>query len=186
MSIRRIIITVWIVFLLSCFSFGCFNRHLFEPQAIADFLSQFKGTIFIVYFLLSILRGLTLFPSTPLVLAGTILFPAEPFLVLAISIIGIIFSSAMIYYFSDYLGFGDYLEKKHSERIVKIKAQMQQKYGVWIVFLWSFTPFLPTDAICYVAGTIKMNFRRFLLAMTFGELIICSFYIFFGSFLLTK
>jgi uncharacterized membrane protein YdjX (TVP38/TMEM64 family) len=179
MSIKQLIILFWILFLVSCLSFLCFNPQLFEPQAIADFLNQFNSTVFIVYCLLCVTRGFTLLPSTPLVLAGTILFPNEPYLVLFISILGIMFSSTMIYYFSDYLGFGEYLEKKHSQRIVKIKDQMQKQYGVWLVFLWSFIPFLPTDAICYVAGTIKMNFRKFIVAMTFGELIICTVYIFF-------
>ncbi len=87
----------------------------------------------------------------------------------------------MIYYFSGYLGFGDFFERQNSQKLEKIKLQMQNQHGIWLVFLWSFMPFLPTDAICYVAGTIKMNFKRFLLAMSFGELIICSIYIFFYS-----
>ena len=184
LTFKKIIATLWILFLIFCVTFILLYPELFKPQSIADFLVQFKNTILIMYFLISILRGFTLIPSSPFVLAGTILFPSEPFLVLTISILGIIFSSAMIYYFSDYLGFGAYLERKHPERIVKIQHQLQKPTGLIFVCLWSFFPFLPTDAICYVAGMLKINFVKFIIALAIGELILCSIYVFFYSYLL--
>jgi uncharacterized membrane protein YdjX (TVP38/TMEM64 family) len=125
-----------------------------------------------------LVRGFTLVPSTPVVLAGTILFPSEPFLVLLISIVGILFSSSMLYFFSDYLGFGKYLERKHPAKIAKIHGQLQKPAGALFVMLWAFTPFVPTDAVCYVAGGLRMNFTRFIIAIGIGELILCSIYIF--------
>ena len=88
------------------------------------------------------------------------------------------------YYFSDYLGFGAYLERKHPARIVKIQHQLQKPTGLIFVCLWSFFPFLPTDAICYVAGMLKINFVKFIIALAIGELILCSIYVFFYSYLL--
>ena len=38
---------------------------------------------------------------------------------------------------------------------------------------WSAFPFVPTDLICYVAGTLRMNFTRFAL----GELPVISLYV---------
>ena len=180
---KKIIAIIWILFLIFCVGFILTYPEFFTPQSIADFLTQFKNTILIMYFVISILRGLTLIPSSPFVLAGTILFPGEPFLVLTISILGIIFSSAMIYYFSEYLGFGDYLKRKHPTRIVKIQHQLQKPTGLLFVCLWSFLPFLPTDAICYVAGMLKINFVKFMAAMAIGELILCAIYVFFYSYL---
>jgi uncharacterized membrane protein YdjX (TVP38/TMEM64 family) len=40
-----------------------------------------------------------------------------------------------------------------------------EKYGVFAVTLWSFAPVVPTDLICYVAGTVRMNFWKFVLAL---------------------
>ncbi len=181
---KKIFIVIWLLFLIFCIGTVFVYPHEFTPQNIAAFLAKFKTSVLIVYLILSILRGLTLVPSTPLVIAGTILFPTEPFWILAISIVGIIFSSTMIYYFSDYLGFGDYLENKQPQKIGKIKEHLQQPTGFLFVFLWSLFPFLPTDAVCYAAGILRMNFAKFIAAMTFGELIICSVYIFFYSRLL--
>ncbi len=183
LTTKNIIAAIWILFLIFCVGYVLTHREVFTAQAIADFLTQFKTSIFITYFIVSILRGLTLVPSTPLVLAGTILFPSEPFSVLAISISGIIFSSTMIYFFSDYLGFGAYLERKHSQKIIKIKDQLQKPTGTFFVFFWSFFPIVPTDAICYVAGILKMNFAKFIIAVGLGELLTCSIYIFFYSYI---
>jgi uncharacterized membrane protein YdjX (TVP38/TMEM64 family) len=177
-SVKRIICLVWVAFLVGCVGICLFNREYLQPNTIADFLHQFKNKILVVYLLVSLLRGFTLFPSTPLVLAGTILYPNEPLLVLFISMVGIIFSSAMIYYFSDYLGFGSYLENKYPQKIEKIKTQLQKPTGFFFVILWSFFPVLPTDAVCYVAGTLRMNFKKYIAAIALGELIICSIYIF--------
>jgi uncharacterized membrane protein YdjX (TVP38/TMEM64 family) len=183
LTTKNIIAAIWIIFLIFCVGYVITHREVFTAQAIAEFLTQFKTSIFVTYFVVSILRGLTLVPSTPLVLAGTILFPSDPFLVLAISISGIIFSSTMIYFFSDYLGFGSYLERKHSHKIVKIKDQLQKPTGTFFVFFWSFFPFVPTDAICYVAGILRMNFGKFIVALALGELLTCSIYIFFYTYI---
>jgi uncharacterized membrane protein YdjX (TVP38/TMEM64 family) len=182
-KMKKSLAIIWILFLLACISTVFFYPEYFTPANIAGFIEQFKGTILIVYLLISLLRGLTLVPSTPFVLAGTILLPENPFLVLLISLIGIIFSSTMIYYFSDYLGFGEYLENKHPQKIEKIKTHLQKPTGFFFVFFWSFFPALPTDAVCYVAGILKMNFKKYIAAITFGELIICSVYIFFYGFI---
>lgn len=176
---KKILTLVWILFLLACISTLFLYPEYFTPAKIAEFIEHFKGTVFLVYFVISVLRGLTLIPSTPFVLAGTIVFPDNPFLVLAISICGIIFSSTMIYYFSDYLGFSKYLENKHPQKIETIKTHLQKPTGFFFVFFWSFFPVLPTDAVCYVAGILNMNFKKYIAAITFGELIICSVYIFF-------
>jgi uncharacterized membrane protein YdjX (TVP38/TMEM64 family) len=47
-------------------------------------------------------------------------------------------------------------------------------------------PFVPTDAICYVAGTFRMHIGKFLLGVMLGEIPIVAFYVmggtwFFGS-----
>jgi uncharacterized membrane protein YdjX (TVP38/TMEM64 family) len=178
LTLKKIIITVWVLFLIACIGIIVARPALFTPQKIAEFLSEFKNTLLLVYFAISLLRGFTLVPSTPVVLAGTILFPSEPFLVLLISIVGILFSSSMLYFFSDYLGFGKYLERKHPAKIAKIHGQLQKPAGALFVMLWAFTPFVPTDAVCYVAGVLRMNFTRFIIAIGIGELILCSIYIF--------
>lgn len=174
----KILIPFWILFIVFCLTLFLIFPECFTPKAIAAFVGQSSNLLLPCYLFISILRGLTLIPNTPFVLAGTILFPQQPFLVLAISILGIIFSSTMIFYFSDYLGFSCYLEKKYPHKMLKIKNKLKESNGFFFFCLWSFLPILPTDAVSYVAGVLKMNFFKFIFALTIGELIICSIYIF--------
>jgi uncharacterized membrane protein YdjX (TVP38/TMEM64 family) len=97
---------------------------------------------------------------------------------------GIVFSSAMIYFFSEFLGFSDFFEKHKPESTHRIRQNLEKPCGFFFVMLWAFVPFAPTDAVCYVAGTTKMRFGRFIAAIFLGELVLCSFYIFSGRFAL--
>lgn len=181
-SVLRIIcLAIWALVIL-----GGIGSYLMYPQAftaenIATFLSRFQGEIWLVYLAMSTFRGFSLLPSTPLVIAGTLLFPSQPFAVLAASITGIMMSSSMIYFFSEYLGFSDFFESHKPELTHKIRARLERPTGSLFVALWAFFPLVPTDLVCYLAGTTKMNYWKFIAAVLAGELILCSVYIFFGG-----
>ncbi len=165
---------------------GGIGAYLMYPQAftaenIAAFLLRFQGEIWLVYLAMSVFRGFSMLPSTPLVVAGTLLFPDQAFAVLAVSILGILLSSSMIYYFSEYLGFSDFFESHKPELTYKIKARLERPTGFLFIALWAFFPLVPTDLVCYLAGTAKMNYWKFIAAVLAGELILCSVYIFFGG-----
>lgn len=162
------------------------SPETFTPANIVAFLQKFEREVWLIYFGFSVVRGLTLLPSTPLVIAGTLLFPDQPSAVLAVSIIGILLSSTMIYYFSEFLGFDDYFEKKSPETMLKIKTKLEHPFGSLFVALWAFFPFVPTDLVCYLAGTTRMNFVRFITAIFVGELILCYCYIYLGGSLLNQ
>jgi len=127
------------------------------------------------------LRGFTLLPSTPFVLAGTILFPSQPLAVLCISLVGILFSSTMIYFFSEVLGFHQYFEKKDAAVVDRLRRRLEHPLGAIFVAAWAFFPLVPTDLVCYLAGTVKMNYWKFIFAVLAGEAILCSFYVIFGN-----
>jgi uncharacterized membrane protein YdjX (TVP38/TMEM64 family) len=155
----------------------------FTPKNIAALLEKFQGEALLIYLGISIVRGLTLLPSTPLIIAGTLLFPQQPWVVLGVSIFGILVSSSMIYWFSDLLGFGEFFETRKPEHVKKIRARLEHPTGIFFVMLWAFFPLVPTDAVCYVAGSIRMHFGKFLGAIFIGELILCACYIFGGGYL---
>jgi uncharacterized membrane protein YdjX (TVP38/TMEM64 family) len=157
------------------------DPHGFNASEIARFIHGFQVEIWLVYLGMSAFRGFTLLPSTPLVLAGTLLYPDQPWLVLAISMAGIVISSTLIYFGSEALGFSDYFERKKPEAIESIRRRLEHPFGIAFVALWAFFPFVPTDAVCYVAGTTKMNFPKFISAVFIGELALCSIYIFGGG-----
>ena len=130
----------------------------FSAANIAEFIRRFQSEIWLVYFAMSALRGLTLLPSTPLVLAGAMAFPDQPIAVLATSLAGIALSSTMIYFFSELLGFTAYFERHDPVRVHAIKARLEHPLGFLFVAAWAFFPLVPTDLVCYLAGATRMNY----------------------------
>ena len=183
-AVRYLCLAVWLGAIAAGVGSYLLYPHLFTAGNIADFLRRFAGEIWLIYLMMSALRGFSLLPSTPLVVAGTILFPDQPFAVLAVSIVGILLSSTMIYFFSEYLGFREFFEDHKPELTHKLKAKLEHPLGFLFVAIWAFFPLVPTDLVCYLAGTTKMNYWRFIAAVLAGELILCSIYIFFGGALL--
>lgn len=182
---QKAAIAIWVLIILAGVGSYLVWPAFFTPRNIAETMNKFQGEALLIYLGISIVRGLTLLPSTPLVIAGTLLFPEQAWLVLVVSIVGILISSAMIYWFSDLLGFSEFFETRKPEHVKKIRARLEHPTGIFFVMLWAFFPLVPTDAVCYVAGSTRMHFGKFLGAIFVGELILCSIYIFGGGWLVS-
>jgi uncharacterized membrane protein YdjX (TVP38/TMEM64 family) len=178
---RLSLLGLWAGVIIFAITFYISNPSNFSASNIAAFIFTFQTEIWLVYLGMSAIRGFTLLPSTPLVLAGTFLYPDQPWLVLSISMAGILISSSLIYFFSEALGFHEYFEHKKPTAVERIRRRLEHPWGLAFVALWAFFPLVPTDAVCYVAGTIKMNFLKFITAVFVGELILCSIYVFTGG-----
>jgi uncharacterized membrane protein YdjX (TVP38/TMEM64 family) len=179
--IRKVLTGIWISIIAGGLISYLVWPQAFTPQNIAAFLEAFQNEALLIYLLVSIARGFTLLPSTPLVLAGTLIFPTSPWLVLIVSLLGIVISSSMIYWFSDLLGFDEYFESKKPKHVQRIRTKLEHPLGLGFVSLWAFFPLVPTDAVCYVAGTLRMHFAKFITAVFIGELVLCAFYVFGGG-----
>lgn len=182
--IRRLLTLIWAAVIVAALGFFLSNPAAFSAENVASFLRQNSASLWSAYIIISALRGLTLLPSTPLVIAGTLLFPAEPLTVFAVSIFGIGLSSTMIYFFSEALGFDDFFERRKPELVHTIQRRMETPWGLIFVAAWAFFPFAPTDAVCYVAGIVRTTYWKFILAILFGESILCGIYIWAGNSLL--
>jgi uncharacterized membrane protein YdjX (TVP38/TMEM64 family) len=91
--------------------------------------------------------------------------------------IGIIVSSAAIYYFSASFHLNVYLQRKKTKQLDAIQSGLQQ-FGLPIIIGWSFFPVLPTDMVCYVSGIMKVKITKLLLGILIGEGICSAIYIF--------
>lgn len=158
---------------------------LFPDWLSRDSISAFLGSLgplaLLVYVLVSLTRALLLIPCTPFVLAGAISFPQWPLLVLLISVAGIVVGALLVYSFPSFGGYDEFLEEKYPRKIANLKDKMHGKYAFWIVAGWSFFPLVPTDAVCYVAGMVKMSFKKMTSALLLGELPLVTAYVFLGA-----
>ena len=168
-----------------CVGLWAYIRYpeLFRAEGLAEFLTQYHEQALWMYLFVSLLRGFFLIPSTPFVLAGVLLFPKNMFWVFVISMLGVMFGSCIVYFFSEQLGFGESLRHKHEKLYHKLQDKMK-RFGFPIVILWSFFPLVPTDLICCIAGTIRMSFYKFLLALFIGECFLILGYMYSGKALL--
>ena len=180
---KKVFYVLWALLLIYFIYRYIQNPNIFSVEYLKDFISSYKGQILIVYILLSLVRGFFLIPSTPFVIVGVLLFPDKLFMVLLISMMGIMLSATALYYFSDMLGFSEHLEKKYPEKVLKWKNKLQSSKATYLVLGWSFFPLVPTDIICYVAGIIKMPYKYMFTGVFIGELILVSFYVYSGSLL---
>jgi len=180
-QIKKIINYLWISVVLFILIYLFLHPTAFSAENLSVFLQKFGHWVWLVYIIISFLRGIFLFPSTPFVFAGAILFPEKLILVGIVSILGILFSATLLYYFSDAIGFGDYLSKKYPKKIEKARIQLNKPQGKWLVAAWAWFPFVPTDIICYVAGLVQMRFSIMITGIFLGETILISLYLYLGK-----
>ncbi len=174
---------IWIFSIIYLGIWLYLHKEYADPKNLFQFFQSFWSLALIIYILASFVRWLLLLPSLPLVLVGILFFPDQPNLVFVISMLGIIFSGILIYRFSDFMGFDDMFAKNIHN--YKIKNAIE-KYWFFTVTLWSFAPVVPTDLICYVAGTVRMSFWKFVLALTIWESLIVGVIVYWGVGLLNR
>jgi uncharacterized membrane protein YdjX (TVP38/TMEM64 family) len=177
MNHRRLVFLLWIGILATAL-YGYF----FHRGALQALLAELSGSppfwIYAVYLALGCLRGFTLVPATYLVVAGMLVLPPWPLYLL--TVVGIIVSSAAVYYFAEAMEFDRFFERKYAPQIARLRALMARR-ELPIVIAWSFFPIAPTDLVCYVCGALKVDLKKCLVGVTIGEGTICAIYIFLGG-----
>ena len=174
--IRLIALVFWLTLAAVLSVVYAQRPELLEPERIVATLRGSGQSVLLGYVLLSMVRAFTLVPSTVFIIVGTLLFPDRPWFVMASSLSGVVLSTVLIYCFFDFLGLGDLFERKHAKHVRWLEQQMNQK-GFWLVVGWSAFPFVPTDVICYVAGTLRMHLGRFAFGIALGKVPLIAFYV---------
>jgi uncharacterized membrane protein YdjX (TVP38/TMEM64 family) len=177
--IRHILGYAWVALVVAIFSLYLFDAPLFHA-AMQKILHVPIIWAYVIFFALGCLRGFTLIPSTYFILLGFLFFPPWPLYFLVV--ISIVISAASVYQFSHLLQLDEYFERKYPRHIASLRSALE-KYELPIIIGWSFSPFLPTDIICYVCGTLGVDFKKFVFGVFIGEAISCIFYV-FGGYLL--
>lgn len=177
---RRFLTGLWL--LGAAFAIGVF---VFRRDALEGLLDSATGASLViggaVYLALGCLRSFTMIPATSLVVLGTVFLP--PSILFPLTLVGILASSAAVYYFAEALKLDEVLTKQHGEQLGRVRGLLE-RHGFPIVVGWAFFPLVPTDLICYLAGVIRMPIAALLLGVGIGEGAICAVYIFAGDSLL--
>ena len=164
---------------------GALYLYFFEREFIQKELQSAFSTSMVVasiiYILLGSFRAFTLVPATFLLLVGLPFFP--PFMLLIITMIAVVVSSSICYFFAEALHMDELFERRYPAQIRKLK-DLLQRYQLPIIIGWSFMMFLPTDLICYVCGTLRINFPKFIFGLLIGEGSVYAIYIYAADYFL--
>ena len=167
----------WLVVLASASYIYFFHREALQ-RLLLDLSAAPPGWAYAAYLALGCIRGFTLIPVTYLVLAGMLILPPIP--LYALTLVGIIVSSAAVYYFAEAMQFDRFFMKRYAPQVARLRGLMARR-ELPIVIVWSFFPIAPTDLVCYVCGALKVDLKKCLLGVTIGEGAICAIYIFLGG-----
>lgn len=165
-KLRKNVLILWIILVVSFGIYIFYHREFLNPEYLLWVFRLAGPWAIIAYIFVSMFRSIILLPSLPLVVVGILYAPDMPNIVYLISMLGIWFSWTLVYYFSHVLWFDELFQ--HHIHDPKIKKSIE-KYGAYIISFWSFFPILPVDVACYLAGTVKMKFWKFFLALTLWE-----------------
>jgi uncharacterized membrane protein YdjX (TVP38/TMEM64 family) len=172
---------IWLSLAVINLLFIFFFPDWFSRESIASFLSGFGPISLAVYALMSMGRAFFLIPSTPFIIAGAITFPESPVVIWFISSIGVVVGAYLVYSLPSFGGYDKFLDENYPTRIAYLKEKMCGRYVFWIIMGWAFFPFVPTDAVCYVAGIAKISYKKVIVPLLIGQLPLATAYIFLGT-----
>src|SRR5205823_14723792 len=109
-----------------------------RPEAVRTALGAWAGApvwvLGAAYLALGCVRGFTLVPATYLVLAGMLVLPPVPLYALTLG--GIIVSSAAVYYFAEAMRFDRFFERRYAPQVSRLRALLRRR-ELPIVVAWS-------------------------------------------------
>lgn len=178
--VQRSLLVLWLLPVLLALLAYVLHPEWATAAAIREAVAAYPDHVLFAYVVLSLGRGLFLWPSTPFVLAGAALFPEQPWLVGAISMAGVLAGAAYGYYIPELLGLDVELQRRLGPHRERMLARLQT-HGFWIVALWSFLPVVPTDLMAYVAGSTRMRPWQFFGAVVAGEVPLITIYVVTGK-----
>lgn len=157
---KKIVLIIWFILLWLIWFYYFKNPDFFTKDWLYNFFQNFWNYIIIAYIIFSCFRWIFLLPSTVLIFVWALFL--DPINLFLISMWAIIFSSSLVYFFGDFLWLDKEIKNPKYTKKIKLLEEKINKNGYFIVSIWSFTPFVPTDLICYVAWTTKMNYLKFI------------------------
>jgi uncharacterized membrane protein YdjX (TVP38/TMEM64 family) len=179
---RYLFLAIWFPVIAGVLYLYIFRRDFVQTE-LQDAMSASSWAAAGIYLVLGVLRGFTLVPATFLLLVAVPFF--RPWVLLALTLPCIAASSSACYWFAEALHFDEVFERKYPTQIRRLK-RLLRRHQLPIIIGWSFFLLLPTDLICYVCGSLRINYKKFLIGVLIGEGTVYAIYIFLGDYLLRR
>jgi uncharacterized membrane protein YdjX (TVP38/TMEM64 family) len=178
MSLKALLYYTWIFSVIIFAIYSVLNKDILNVSNLVEFFKENSKYMLLLFTIISCIRGFFLIPSTPFIFAGVILFPSNLWEVYIISILSIMLTTFLIYFFSDALGFSKKLENNAKGFYSKTRNILSNRYSTLLISLWAFFPAVPTDLVTYIGGITKSSFAKIFTGVFIGEAILVFAYVF--------
>ncbi len=178
--VRYALFALWVLIVAGALYLYFFKRELVRGE-LQDALSLSFWAAAGSYLLIGSIRAFTLVPATFPLLVAMPFF--DPWVLMGLTLPCIAISSSIIYWYAKALHMDELFERKYPAQIQRLKTLLQ-RYQLPIIIGWSFLLFLPTDLLCYVCGSLKISYRKFLFGVVVGEGTVYGIYIYLGDWVL--
>ena len=178
--VRYTLFSIWVLI-----AGGALYLYFFQREAVqAEMRNALSASFWVAsisYLVIGSFRAFTLVPATFPLLVAMPFF--DPWVLIGLTIPCIAISSSICYFFAEAIHMDEIFERKYPKQIRRLK-ELLQTYQLPIIIGWSFFLLLPTDLICYVCGSLKINFKKFLFGVVVGEGTVYAIYVFLGDYFL--
>lgn len=168
------IIIFWIIALIF---FKSTNFITLDINAIQNFLQANEKYLIPIFIFIWIIRIFVFIPGVTFMVIGGICFgPAEGII---LSTVGIFISETMIYFISKYFSLSNYTHLINSK--YSYISDLVKKYDYKFLALGIICPLAPTDVICFLASSIGIKYKKYILTVIISNLPLIALYSFIGT-----
>jgi uncharacterized membrane protein YdjX (TVP38/TMEM64 family) len=162
------VVLIWNILWLIYFSYT--DHNFIDIEHIRDYLQWSHLFIALIFYItLLTVRWLTLFPWTPLLVAGTLIFPK--FWVIISVEIAILLYTLIIYKYSKILDF------KIPDKLKKMKPKSKNFEILYIIGL-CFIPGMSMNGLAYFLSVQQISLKNILIWMWIGTIMTTTLYIY--------
>jgi uncharacterized membrane protein YdjX (TVP38/TMEM64 family) len=179
----RFLTGLWSVLIIVSIIFIALNPRFLSPDYLKSLLSGYENFLWPIYLFILIARVPLVFPPTPVLFLGILLFPNFKLLIVFLLLMSTLLSAAFFYFFAGHSGLSDYFHRKYPKQAAKIENRLSKPSAIWFVILWSTIPIAPGDLLCYLAGVVRIPFRYLIIGMIVGQLPLLLAYAYLGHLL---
>lgn len=168
-SHKKTLFYLFIVFNIALLIYAYLKGDLLDIEALKTYLSEQNFIVsYLIFIAILIVRGLTLLPGTPFLLAGIYLFTV-PQVFIAIQL-AIVCYCIIIYSFSKSMNF------KIPEKILSYEQKIKSK-EIPIIFTLCFVPGISINVLIYFLSIINIKLKSILIGVLAGTSITSIVYI---------
>lgn len=169
---RNILYGFLILNIIALWYFSYSDHPIWNIDMIKEFLAgQNMFIALVIYTIIMILRGLTIFPGTPLMFIGAILFPTL-YAVIAIEI-------AVQCYILIIHKYSKVLDFKIPDKIMLYEERVE-KYGIPYIMLLCMIPGMSMNVLAYFLSVLKVPLKTQMIGIGLGSII--SIFVYLSAF----